>query len=83
MGAEQYWRRAPLEECRDGLVEDHCAAIILPRFSHAAVYLEDSQVLESPCTAPAGLRNSHVESAFPTLKRGASEHCAYGAVART
>jgi len=24
-----------------------------------------------------------VESAFPTLKRGANEHCAYGAAART
>jgi len=30
-----------------------------------------------------GLRNELVESLFPTLKRGASNHCAYGAFART
>jgi hypothetical protein len=39
-------------------------------------------VQEMSCTVPTGLRSSHVESAFPTLKRGANEHCASGA-ART
>ncbi|MGA3371765.1 MAG: tetraacyldisaccharide 4'-kinase [Terracidiphilus sp.] len=38
---------------------------------------------EISCTVPTGLRSSHVESAFPTLKRGANEHCASGAAART
>jgi hypothetical protein len=28
---------------------------------------------------PPGLRSAFVETAFPTLKRGANEPCAYGA----
>jgi hypothetical protein len=31
-------------------------------------------------TVPTGLRNEFVESLFPTLKRGANNPCAYGAV---
>ena len=33
------------------------------------------------CAVPTGLRRWFVESVFPTLKRGANKHCAYGAVA--
>ena len=32
---------------------------------------------------PYGTPSAFVETAFPTLKRGASNHCAYGADART
>jgi hypothetical protein len=38
---------------------------------------------ECPCTVPTGLRNELVESHFPTLKRGANELCASGAVVGT
>jgi hypothetical protein len=31
------------------------------------------------CAVPTRLRNEVVESLFPTLKRGANKHCAYGA----
>ena len=33
------------------------------------------------CAVPTGLRNTFVETDFPTLKRGADIHCAYGALA--
>jgi hypothetical protein len=36
-----------------------------------------------PCAVPTGLRSAVVETAFPTLKRGANNHCAYGADTRT
>ncbi len=32
---------------------------------------------------PTGLRNIPMEFLFPTLKRGANKHCAYGAHAAT
>jgi len=35
-----------------------------------------------PCAVPPGLRCEFLEFGFPTLKRGANLHCAYGAVAR-
>ena len=39
---------------------------------------------EAPApSVPTGLRNDFVESFFPTLKRGANKHCAYGAIAVT
>ncbi len=38
---------------------------------------------ECPCTVPMGLRNELGESHFPTLKRGANELCASGAVVGT
>ena len=38
---------------------------------------------ESACAVPTGLRNEHVESLFPTLKRGANQLCASGAFVRT
>jgi hypothetical protein len=41
--------------------------------------------LEKKCTCavPTGLLSAFVETAFPTLKRGANNHGAYGADART
>jgi hypothetical protein len=36
-----------------------------------------------PREVPTGLRNAFVETAFPTLKRGANKHCAYGAATKT
>jgi hypothetical protein len=41
-----------------------------------------SPAREMSCTVPTGLRSSRVESASPTLKRGANEHCASGAATR-
>jgi hypothetical protein len=38
---------------------------------------------ECLCAVPTGLLCQSVESAFPTLKRGASKHCASGALIRT
>lgn len=38
---------------------------------------------EMSCAVPTGLRGTYVESAIPTLKRGADNHCACGAAART
>ena len=51
-GAEQYGRRAPLEECRDGLVEDHAAAFILTPILDAAVNLRDSRRQDSSPQEP-------------------------------
>ena len=31
------------------------------------------------CAVPTGLQSAFVETAFPTLKRGAYKRCAYGA----
>jgi CubicO group peptidase (beta-lactamase class C family) len=53
----------------------------LLRFAREILLLSPAK--EMSCAVPTGLRSSHVESAFPTLKRGANEHCASGAATRT
>ncbi len=37
---------------------------------------------EYPRAVPTGLRSAFAETVFPTLKRGANKHCAYGAAFR-
>ena len=44
-GAERCRRRAPLEEGRDGLVENHSAVLIVARLLDVASYLRDSSLL--------------------------------------